>query len=356
MTDLEQDCTARRIGLVMEPDPDDPREVQGVLNPAAARGRDGELYLFPRLVGDGNYSRIGRARVLFDSDGAPTGVERLGLALEPGPDWERNSGGGGVEDPRVTRLDALDRWVMSYTAFGPLGPRVALALSGDLVNWHRIGPIGFDYEPDTAADFNLYANKDAILFPEPVTAPDGRRAFALLHRPTYRVPVLGEPSSMVVPDGVQDDRESIWISFAPVTDDPRDLLRWGQHRLLAVPERPWEAVKIGGGTVPWRTSEGWMLVYHGVASRPQPGVQRDLCYSAGAMLLDHDDVTRVLWRATDPVLDPQTDDEMRGMVSQVVFPTAADCRPDGSTDIYYGMADSRIGVARIGPGRFTAGE
>ena len=50
----------------MEPEPGNPWEVEGVLNPAAARGRDGELYLFPRLVAQGNYSRIGIARVRFN--------------------------------------------------------------------------------------------------------------------------------------------------------------------------------------------------------------------------------------------------------------------------------------------------
>ena len=55
----------QRPGLVMEPEPGNPMEVEGVLNPASARGRDGQLYLFPRLVARGNYSRIGIARVLF---------------------------------------------------------------------------------------------------------------------------------------------------------------------------------------------------------------------------------------------------------------------------------------------------
>jgi hypothetical protein len=50
----------------MEPEPDNLQEIEGVLNPAAARGPDGELYLLPRLVAQGNYSRIGIARVLFD--------------------------------------------------------------------------------------------------------------------------------------------------------------------------------------------------------------------------------------------------------------------------------------------------
>jgi len=34
-----------RIGMVMEPEAGNPNEVEGVLNPAAARGPDGALYL-----------------------------------------------------------------------------------------------------------------------------------------------------------------------------------------------------------------------------------------------------------------------------------------------------------------------
>src|SRR5207248_4058072 len=56
----------RRLGIVMEPDPADPREAGGVLNPAATRGPDGRLSLLPRLVAVGNDSRIGLAHVLFN--------------------------------------------------------------------------------------------------------------------------------------------------------------------------------------------------------------------------------------------------------------------------------------------------
>ena len=78
----------RRLGMLMEPEPGNPQEVEGVLNPAAVRGPDGELYLFPRLVAKGNYSRIGIARVKFNEAGDPTGVERLGIALEPEAEYE----------------------------------------------------------------------------------------------------------------------------------------------------------------------------------------------------------------------------------------------------------------------------
>ena len=71
----------QRLGIVMEAELANPHEIEGVLNPGAARGPDGQLYLFPRLVARGNFSRIGIARVQFDDDGDPIGVQRLGIAL-----------------------------------------------------------------------------------------------------------------------------------------------------------------------------------------------------------------------------------------------------------------------------------
>jgi predicted GH43/DUF377 family glycosyl hydrolase len=112
----------QRLAVVMEPEPGNPHEVEGILNPAAVRGPDRELYLFPRLVARDDYSRIGIARVRFDEAGDPAGVERLGIALEPETDYERRSDGrGGCEDPRVTFVEPLRRYVMTYTALSPQG-------------------------------------------------------------------------------------------------------------------------------------------------------------------------------------------------------------------------------------------
>ena len=129
-----------RLGLVMEPEPGNPLEVEGVLNPAAVRGPDGQLYLFPRLVARGNYSRIGIARVRFNDAGDPSGVERLGIALEPEADYEhRADGQAGCEDPRITFVEPIRSYVMTYTALSPAGPRIALALSEDLFHWQPPG-------------------------------------------------------------------------------------------------------------------------------------------------------------------------------------------------------------------------
>ena len=73
----------QRLGVVMAPDPDDPGEAWGVLNPASARDRDGDVFLFPRLVAEGNESRVGRARVLYDDGGRRAASSGSGWRSSP---------------------------------------------------------------------------------------------------------------------------------------------------------------------------------------------------------------------------------------------------------------------------------
>ena len=75
---------------------------------------------------------------------------------------------------------------------------------------------------------------------------------------------------------------------------------------------------------------------------------RYLRYCAGAMVLDRYDPRKVLYRSPVPILEPVVREECEGVVSHVVFPTGLDPRPPpapGSrVDVYYGMADTAIGV------------
>jgi predicted GH43/DUF377 family glycosyl hydrolase len=76
-----------------------------------------------------------------------------------------------------------------------------------------------------------------------------------------------------------------------------------------------------------------------------------LCYSAGAMVLSKEHPQIILYRSQEPVLTPLLPEERSGTMANVVFPTGIDRRDDlGSPDrfdVYYGMADQRIGVARL---------
>ena len=339
-----------RLGMIMERDEGSALEAEGVLNPASGRGPDGRLWLLPRLVAAGNVSRVGIAEILVH-DGIPTGVRRDGVVLAPDCSWERSHDHAGVEDPRVTWIEALGVHVMAYVAFGPLGPRAALAVSTDLRSWRRLGPVHFEYSSELNADFNLFPNKDVVYFPEPVVGPDGRPALAMLHRPTWDLETIVGSGNAFLPAGLDDPRPGIWISYTPldgVRTDIRALTHVRSHRLVALPEFGFEEVKIGAGPPPIRVDEGWLLLHHGAAGTQAPGwrPQQDLRYSVGAMLLDAADPGTVLTRTSSPLLEPATLDERAGTVPNVVFPTAIE-QIDGQRFVFYGMADSSIGVARL---------
>ena len=236
---------------------------------------------------------------MFDDHGIPADVERLGIVLEPHEPWELHAGGGGVEDPRITWIPRLGRWVMTYIAYGPFGPRIGLAVSDDLERWERLGPVSFAYDPGLATDLNLYPNKDALFFPEPVLDPAGNPAYAMLHRPMWDLALARPGEGESLPAGVADPRPGIWVSFiaaSAVEADLRSLARFEQHRLVALPLESWEALKIGGGTPPIRIPEGWLVLYHGVSGTPVRSLipQPDVRYCAGALVLDATDVTRVV--------------------------------------------------------------
>ncbi|MBA2713067.1 MAG: glycosidase [Rubrobacteraceae bacterium] len=339
----------QRLGVVMEPRLDDPGETGGVLNPGGVRGPDGAYYLFPRLVEAPNYSRVGVARVIFE-DGEPVGAERLGLALEPEAAFERNPHTAGCEDARVTYIKAIERYVIAYSSYGPFSSRIALAISEDCLDWQRLGPALFSYEDRWLADFNLFTNKDAFFFPEPVPDPDGEPAIALVHRPDFDVG--GAESFVTLPAGIEEERAGMWISYARLSEVERDirgLANLRKHRPLAFSEQDWEHLKVGGGTPPVRTPHGWLMVYHGVSGTLDRGLdhQPQVRYCAGVMILADDDPLRILYRSEEPVLKPEEKTERVGIVDNVVFPTALDARESGRIDVYYGMADARIGVARL---------
>jgi predicted GH43/DUF377 family glycosyl hydrolase len=343
----------KRIGMIMEPRAGDLHEVEGVLNPAAVRARDGQLYLFPRLVARGNYSRIGIARVLFDNVGDPIGVERVGVALEPEADYELRENGGGCEDPRVVYVEPLQHYVMTYTAHSRHGPRIAIAVSEDLLKWRRLGLAAF--YPDHGIAFEGRDNKDASVFSTLIPDPLGRPSIGLLHRPLFPGTRPEEKLRQSACGAMDLDRESIWISYCHVSMEGGELQFdkfVAQHHLLACPVAGWENLKIGGGAPPVMCRHGWLVIYHGVHDIPQPGEgKHKLCYSAGAMVLSKEHPSRVIYRSPEPVLVPEGQLERYGIVDNVVFPTGIDRRDDLGApdrfDVYYGMADQRIGVARL---------
>jgi predicted GH43/DUF377 family glycosyl hydrolase len=345
-------ATVTRLGVVLEPD-GKPDEAEGVLNPAVTRTRDGRLLLYPRMVSAGNCSRIGIAEAIGSED--RPAFRRAGYALEPQAPYELReaAGGYGCEDPRVTFIPLLDTYVMAYTAYGPDGPRIAFALSHDGYAWERLGLADFSAPGLLCGD-----DKDAAFFPEPVLSPKGVRSFAFYHRPMLHISAVdGCAAIPIILEMPPCDRESTRIAYVPVDpvlQDRRNLLKVAESAIVLEPAQGWGAIKNGAGTPPVRIEEGWLSFFHGVDGRHDAaGTCIGMRYSAGIVVHDLERPHLVHYRSPSPILAPETSDETVGVVNNVVFPTGIDRRADApprSYDVYYGMADARIGLVQVAIG------
>ena len=159
-------------------------------------------------------------------------------------------------------------------------------------------------------------NRNAVLFPRKIHGN-----FMMLSRPS---------DSGHTPFG------DIFVSESP------DLVYWGKHRhVMGKSEEWWQSLKIGGGAAPIETSEGWLLIYHGVSNTCNGYV-----YSIGGAILDIDEPSKVKYRCGNYLLTPEEWYEERGFVPNVTFPCAT--WQDAGTNrlaIYYGAADSYVGLA-----------
>lgn len=240
---------------------------------------------------------------------------------------------GSVQDARIVKIDGLyylcyamqpyrmdcwptgrgvpDYYTHQYPEWAecawPMITRSGLAVSEDLVHFRHLG---FVTPPEID-------DRDVILFPEKI---GGR--FALLRRPIYQERPEEGPGG-----------PSIRISFSD------DLRTWTEPRLVAAPEHDWEGGKIGAAAPPVRTGRGWLLLYH--------GVDRASVYRVGAMLLDLEDPARVIARTRRFIMEPEEYYERFGLViPNVIFPTGNVVK-DGMLYIYYGCADTAIGLATV---------
>ncbi|MGP6157187.1 MAG: glycosidase [Vulcanimicrobiaceae bacterium] len=335
-----------RLGISLRPDHSS-QEREGILNPACARLRDGSLRLYPRMVAPGNVSRIGSFRATEGTDGAVR-FEQRGYALEPHAPYEfRNRPGGyGCEDPRVTFVAAIDRYVMAYVAFGPRGPQVAIAISEDGLSWQRLGLMHFGKSDVPVAD------KDAAFFSEPVRSPSGELSLAFYHRPTLRISVRKGQRAVTHLEAMPPQlREGIalgYVSLEAAQEDVRSLCTVAETHRLEMPPASWGTIKVGAGTRPVRVREGWLAVIHGVDPLQRPSGRARLRYCAGLIVHDAERLDRVIYRSADPLFVPEAPEELRGTVGHVVFPTGIDPHEDKRAfDIYYGMADFAIGRGRL---------
>ena len=122
-----------------------------------------------------------------------------------------------------------------------------------------------------------------------------------------------------------------------------DLRNWGNHKKVLEARLGgwWDANKIGLSPPPIETSQGWLVIYHGVKHNGA-----GVIYRLGLALFALDDPELCLKRSDEWVFGPEEPYELHGDVDKVVFPCGYTLAPDGDTlRIYYGAADTSIAMA-----------
>lgn len=205
-----------------------------------------------------------------------------------------------VYDPRITRIG--DEYLILYASQNNMGTCVGIARTRDFEEFKLL--------PSASAS----PNRNGALFPEKINGE-----YVRLDRPISQSGDMGD----------------IWISYSP------DLVYWGKSkRIMRARGYYWDSTKVGAGAVPIKTPEGWLIIYHGVQVFPTGTV-----YRLGVALLDLEDPSKVIARGDDTVLWPQHDYEFLGRVGNVVFTCNAIVEDDQTVRIYYGAADTCIGLA-----------
>jgi len=314
-----------------------PFECDGVLNPGVIKVDD-VIHLFYRALAKDNYSTIGYCRL-----SAPMEVESRNEIplLVPQFTYEFQ----GLEDPRIVKIE--DTFYLTYTAYDGVNALGALAISKDLIEWQKMGILvpqityqefkHFIESEGTIKEkyirFNEYQkshekqdrhvflwDKNLIFFPRKI---DGK--FCFLHR------IKPDIQIVVSVEKLEDLTIEFWQNY---------FIHFDEHIVLG-PKYPHEVSYVGGGCPPIETSEGWLMIYHGVHDSIKGYV-----YSACAALLDLHNPSKEISRLPYPLFFPEKEWELKGEVNNVCFPTGTVVEDD-KLFIYYGAADERIAVASL---------
>ncbi len=300
---------------IITPLPEKAWESRATFNSAAVY-EDGKVHFVYRALGDTDLSVLGYAS---SRDGITIDERSNEPAYIPREPWETPGGNsfdtfadhyvsgggyGGIEDPKLTKID--DRFYMTYVAFdGCNPPRLAITsisvkdfLDHKWKNWEKPKLIS---APDMV-------NKSGTLFPEKINGK-----YVMFHR--------------VYPN--------ILIDYL----DDLEFNDYLQGMYFIPPRRThWDSKKLSAGAPPIKTKDGWLMIYHAV------GYQDSSRYKIGAMLLDANNPTKVLYRCKQPIIAPDMDYENAGHKAGVVYPCGAVVKGDELL-VYYGGADTVICVA-----------
>ena len=303
-------------------------EEYSTFNPAAVV-KDGKVYVLYRAedaTGDakigGHTSRIG----LAESRDGLRFTRRSAPVLYPDKDAQRTyEWVGGVEDPRVVETD--DRtYVLTYTQWNRDIPRLAVATSKDLIHWTKHGPAFA--KADSGKHLRVESKSGAIL-----SRVEGNRVIATRVNGKYWM-------YFNVPDILIATSENL-IDWTPLTDENGKLLK-----VLSPRPGYFDSWLVEAGPPAIMTEHGIVVLYN-AGNSEQYGDTRipHRTYTGGQALFDRQNPIKLIARTDAPFIRPTEAYERTGQYVEGTTFVEGLVPFNGRWYLYYGMADSRVGVA-----------
>lgn len=302
-------------------------EEKDVYNPTAVV-RNNKVYLLYRA--EDTVRRVG-------------GTSRLGLAVSadgihfkrmPKPVFYPNNDAmktyeweGGCEDPRVVE-SPNGVYVLTYTAYDGDKARLCVATSRNLTDWQKQG-LAFG-EFDNGKYRNTWSKSGAI-----VCKRVGNRFVAQKIKNKYWMYWGDKPQLRLA---TSDDL----LHWTPLETEDGKLAvaaesRKGKHDYRLIEPGPFAML----------TRNGILLIYNGMNDAKNGDVNLpEGAYAGGQLLFDAQDPTKLLDRSENHFIKPDQPYEIEGQVNQVCFLEGL-VPFRGRWFLYYGTADSRIGVATV---------
>ncbi len=303
-------------------------EAYATFNPAAVV-RNGRVYVLYRAEDASGEERIGHhtSRIgLAESGDGLRFTRRATPVLFPDRDAQaRNEWPGGVEDPRVVETDD-GTYVMTYTQWNRDVPRLAVATSRDLVTWMKHGPA---FAKAGGGKYLATESKSGAILSRVV----GDRVVATRVNGSYWM-YFGVPEIRIAtsPDLIE------WTPLDDANGKP----------LAALSPRPgyFDSWLVEAGPPALLTSHGIVVIYnagnsatHGDSTLPAR------VYTGGQALYDARNPVKLLARSSTPFIRPTEPYERTGQYVEGTTFVEGLVPFDGRWFLYYGTADSRVGVA-----------
>lgn len=314
-------------------------EESDTFNPAAVV-KDGKIYVLYRAE-DNSATGIGKRTSRIGLAESPDGITmqlRNTPVLYPAEDnnkeyeWE-----GGCEDPRVAMTED-GTFVMMYTAWNRQVPRLCVATSKDLITWEKHGPA---FAKAYDGRFKDLASKSASIVTK---VTDGKLVITKVNG-TYLM-YWGEHM-------INAATSTDLINWTPLLNEKNEL-----KGLIYPRYKYFDSALTECGPPAIITDKGILLLYNGKNRTDDRRDERFNAgtYSAGQVLFDLQNPYKVIGRLDTPFFRPMAEFEKSGQYTDGTVFIEGLAYLNNKWFLYYGCADSKVGVAIYDPGKQAPGD